>query len=312
VIKASPKSLELHRERPDHGSRGRSEPAGPAHGLPASGLPDGADELLSLVALERAQLDEVARVERRLADGLGRLLATGAGEADLRAGVLSCGLAPESTFVAVVAELTGLRAPADLAVAVLDEALRPVAKRPVVTATGAAVLGVVAVPPGVDVAGALRAAVDALAPGLGTGRLSAGVSGPAAGVAALPGAVEEARHAYRSAAGRTAVVASAELASHQLLLARVPDEARAAFRERLLGPLVAYDRAHNADLLRTLSAFLDCNGSWTRCAERLHVHVNTLRYRIGRIEALTSRDLNRFPDRVDFYLALTVIEASPK
>jgi DNA-binding PucR family transcriptional regulator len=123
-------------------------------------------------------------------------------------------------------------------------------------------------------------------------------------VSALPGAVAEARHAHRSAHGRTAVVCSTELASHQLLLARVPAEARDAFRERLLGPLVAYDEAHDADLVRTLAEFLECGGSWSRCAERLHVHVNTLRYRISRVESLTGRDLTRFEDRVDFFLAL--------
>jgi DNA-binding PucR family transcriptional regulator len=37
---------------------------------------------------------------------------------------------------------------------------------------------------------------------------------------------------------------------------------------------------------------------------RLHLHVNTLRYRVGRIEELTGRDLARFADRVDLYLAL--------
>ena len=65
-----------------------------------------------------------------------------------------------------------------------------------------------------------------------------------------------------------------------------------------------YDRAHDADLVHTLDTFLACSGSWTRCAAQLHVHVNTLRYRISRIEQLTGRDLTRFPDRVDFYLAL--------
>jgi Purine catabolism regulatory protein-like family/PucR C-terminal helix-turn-helix domain/GGDEF-like domain len=270
-----------------------------------SGLPEGAEELVSLVALERAQLDEVIRLERRLADGLGRQLATGAGAADLRAGVLSCGLEPESTFVAVVAGLTGLRTPPDLAVAVLEEALRTVSPHAAVTPISeAAVLGIVTVTPEVDVPATLRAAVDALGTGLGTGRLAVGVSAPAVGVGTLPGAVAEARHAHRSAHGRTAVVCSTELASHQLLLARVPADARDAFRELLLGPLVAYDRAHEADLVRTLAEFLECGGSWSRCAERLHVHVNTLRYRISRVEALTGRDLGRFEDRVDFFLAL--------
>lgn len=36
----------------------------------------------------------------------------------------------------------------------------------------------------------------------------------------------------------------------------------------------------------------------------MHVHVNTLRYRIRRIEELTGRDLSRFDERVDFFLAL--------
>jgi DNA-binding PucR family transcriptional regulator len=100
------------------------------------------------------------------------------------------------------------------------------------------------------------------------------------------------------------VVTAAELASYGLLLAGVPADTRRAFRRRLLGPVLEYDRTHGSDLLATLDTFLDCGGSWSRCAERLHVHVNTLRYRIGRIERLTGRDLTRFADRVDLFLAL--------
>jgi DNA-binding PucR family transcriptional regulator len=50
--------------------------------------------------------------------------------------------------------------------------------------------------------------------------------------------------------------------------------------------------------------FLDRSGSWNRCAAELHVHVNTLRYRIRRIEELTGRDLGTLENRVDFFLAL--------
>jgi hypothetical protein len=59
-----------------------------------------------------------------------------------------------------------------------------------------------------------------------------------------------------------------------------------------------------AELLPTLKSFLACDGSWSACASQLYVHVNTVRYRIGRIEALTGRDLSALPDRVDFFLAL--------
>ena len=77
-----------------------------------------------------------------------------------------------------------------------------------------------------------------------------------------------------------------------------------SFTERLLGPLAEYDARHNAELLPTLRSFLACDGSWSACAARMYVHVNTVRYRIGRIEALTGRDLSALADRVDFFLAL--------
>jgi DNA-binding PucR family transcriptional regulator len=92
--------------------------------------------------------------------------------------------------------------------------------------------------------------------------------------------------------------------SHERLLASVPTPVLRSFTERLLGPLVEYDTRHNAELLPTLRSFLACDGSWSACAARMYVHVNTVRYRIGRIEALTGRDLSALPDRVDFFLAL--------
>ena len=92
--------------------------------------------------------------------------------------------------------------------------------------------------------------------------------------------------------------------SYERLLASVPTSVLRLFRERLLGPLAEYDARHNAELLPTLRSFLACDGSWSACAARMYVHVNTVRYRIGRIEALTGRDLSALADRVDFFLAL--------
>ncbi|PJT50346.1 hypothetical protein CWI85_12670, partial [Streptomyces albidoflavus] len=114
-------------------------------------------------------------------------------------------------------------------------------------------------------------------------------------------------HARRVAAARPGSVCAAghqELASHVLLLPFVPDDVRRAFTARLLDPLRDYDRRHRAELVPTLEAFLASDGSWTRCAARLHLHVNTLRYRVGRIEQLTGRDLSRLEDKLDFFLAL--------
>jgi DNA-binding PucR family transcriptional regulator len=91
---------------------------------------------------------------------------------------------------------------------------------------------------------------------------------------------------------------------HDVLLASAPGPVLRSLRERLLSPVLDYDAAHNAELLSTLQSFLACDGSWSACASRMYVHVNTVRYRIGRIEELTGRDLSALPDRVDFFLAL--------
>ena len=147
-------------------------------------------------------------------------------------------------------------------------------------------------------------------------RLTAGISAPAEGVAALPGALHEAQSARRLAMIRAAaaegpvpavcVVTSDEVASHELLLASVPGSVLRSFRDRLLGPLLAYDERHRAELLPTLREFLACSGSWNACAARMYVHVNTVRYRIRRIEELTGRDLSCLDDQVDFFLALRI------
>ncbi|MEW2237401.1 helix-turn-helix domain-containing protein, partial [Streptomyces sp. NPDC024062] len=154
----------------------------------------------------------------------------------------------------------------------------------------------------------LDAVREPLSAGLGDdGRLTLGVSAAVHSAEGLRGALEEARHARRVAAARPGAVCAAghhELASHVLLLPFVPDDVRRAFTARLLDPLRDYDRRHRAELIETLEAFLDCDGSWTRCAARLHLHVNTLRYRVGRIEQLTGRDLSRLEDKLDFFLAL--------
>ncbi|MFJ9247423.1 PucR family transcriptional regulator [Streptomyces sp. NPDC101776] len=83
------------------------------------------------------------------------------------------------------------------------------------------------------------------------------------------------------------------------LLTGVPAEVRTAYSRAVLGELRS-----NAVLLETLETFLACDGSWARAAEALHLHVNSVHYRIGRIEHFTGRDLSRLYDRLDLWAAL--------
>jgi DNA-binding PucR family transcriptional regulator len=100
-------------------------------------------------------------------------------------------------------------------------------------------------------------------------------------------------------------VLSHELAgSHALLLALQDEDVLDAFRETLLSPLERHDERHGTDLVGTLRAFLTSGGRWQQTADDLNVHVNTLRHRLERVEALTRRDLSVTGDRVDLWLAL--------
>jgi hypothetical protein len=257
-----------------------------------------------LVALVRAEREQLARQPRHpLAAELFELVLGGAEAGEFLPQLRACGLSPSGSCLVVT-----VSGPSSA----LEEILRPLAPDAVIAGNAALVpVGSGAAPQSVESPAALvdqlRTTVANLEPGLRDQRLHVGVSGVAAGARGLRGAVDEARYGCQLAAlrpGRAVVVGDDELSSHLLLLAGIPDDLRRTFRDRVLGPVVEYDRAHRSDLIPTLRTFLDCSGSWTSAAALLHVHVNTLRYRLARIEQLTGRDLSSFPDRVDLFLAL--------
>ncbi|MFF7155030.1 PucR family transcriptional regulator ligand-binding domain-containing protein [Streptomyces sp. NPDC008139] len=291
-----------------------------------------------LIAVERERRDAARTVRRRLAAEVFELVRGGAPPAEIgarlraAAPVLVPGAGDAPQWQIVVARVDwagGDLAPGPVARDLLEEVLVDPAAAGAEATDRIAVahlddkaMALVPLPPpvpgaqegGEDSPAALHAhrLLDVLRGPLGRGladdgRLTIGVSAAVQSAEGLRGALEEARHARRVAAarpGRVCVAGHEELASHVLLLPFVPDDVRRAFTARLLDPLRAYDRRHRADLIPTLEAFLECDGSWTRCATRLHLHVNTLRYRIGRIEQLTGRDLSRLEDKLDFFLAL--------
>jgi hypothetical protein len=287
-----------------------------------------------LIAVERDRRNAARTVRRRLAQEVLELVQTGAAPAEIAARlrvaapVLLPGLGTAPHWQVVVARVDWDGGEVDggpVAQSLLEEILVDPAStgpehsdRIAVAHTGDEAIALVPLPAvtgehdgavtGVLADALLESVREPLTAGLGDdGRITLGVSAAVHSAEGLRGALEEARHARRVAAARPGRVCAAghqELASHVLLLPFVPDDVRRAFTARLLDPLRDYDRRHRAELIPTLEAFLDCDGSWTRCAARLHLHVNTLRYRVGRIEQLTSRDLSRLEDKLDFFLAL--------
>jgi sugar diacid utilization regulator len=286
-------------------------------------------ELAADAALERARLDAGRAGDRRLAEAIVALLASEAGDgaapAEIASLMRAAGLSPDGRHLvaAMSAEADRITGPnadrwrTDLA----EELAVPHAEGTAVASLGEQIVMLLPVPEGAGpdaghaFAARMRDAQPVLESDRSRIRLTIGVSAPAEGVAALVGALHEAESARRLAAiraaapgpsGTVSVVTSDEVASHELLLASVPGSVLRSFRERLLGPLLAYDERHRAELLPTLRQFLACSGSWNACAASMYVHVNTVRYRIRRIEELTGRDLSNLDDQVDFFLALRI------
>lgn len=270
-------------------------------------LHESVTELLSLIALERERLEESRRAARVAIEQLFRLVLTGRSTPDEVAGRLTEQGLADRPYVAVSASF-GPVPDGQLACRVLDEALATVRPEGGFVVAALDDEGMALVPVDSEWSSArLRTQVELLEPGLIDSRLLLGLSLRTERPAGLLAALSEARQARLLAqlrAGRVAVLATDEIDSHALLLATVPDDVRQTFRSRVLGPVLEYDARHGSEFVDTLAAFLDVNGSWTQCAEGLHVHVNTLRYRIQRIEELTGRSLATLEDRVDFFLAL--------
>jgi len=267
---------------------------------------DTVGELVAITALDRARRGEGLRLAREIAeDAIGLVAAGSAHRPEVTVRLRQAGLDPDAPLVVAVAGF-GTPDRVQTARSVLVDAVTHVGPPVVGVHDGLAVALLPAGPPDAPSDAALDTALRRLAPGLGPARLTVGVSRPAP-LEALSGALQEARHARELAARRPGpvhVVTGAEVTSHVALLAAVPDEVRRAFAVRVLEPVLDYDARTGAGLRETLEAFLECSGSWSRAAQRLHLHVNTVRYRIGRVEELTGRNLAELSDRVDVYLAL--------
>lgn len=95
-----------------------------------------------------------------------------------------------------------------------------------------------------------------------------------------------------------------DLGLYQLLTALGSNPEAARFFRKTLGRLISHDDNKNAELVETLEAFFACHGNLSQTANRLHIHRNTLTYRLERIAAITQLDLDDADARFSLQLAL--------
>ena len=255
------------------------------------------DQALPFLGLELARRRAIRESERRLAAELVDLVMAGPGQQQAAAARL---------------ETFSLDAARPLAAIVCEAGDPDAALDPVELALAEAGVPAVAAVKAPEVVAVVQ--WDADEPGLATVAAAlhaqlgeaVGVGGLAADSAGLRTSIVEARHACRFARLRRDAgwATHHQVGSHSLLLALQDEDVLAAFRQALLQPLEEHDARRHSQLVETLDRFLTSGCRWQRTAEELHVHVNTLRHRLGRIEQLTGRDLGSMEDRVDLWIAL--------
>jgi hypothetical protein len=145
-------------------------------------------------------------------------------------------------------------------------------------------------------------------------QVTAGIGGPISSASAIARSYAQGRRAIETAQrfGRGGeVIAFEDLGVYRLLF-HVTDPAELrGFVEQVLGPLIEYDQQHNADLVRTLGTYLAHNGNLQATSRELSLHVNSVAYRLQRVQAIAGLDLEQSEDRLQAQVALKILTGVP-
>ncbi len=135
---------------------------------------------------------------------------------------------------------------------------------------------------------------------------SAGLGEPASAPAQVHRSAQEAHDAAQLGAivlGVRYIARPSDLGVYRLLLALREHGELEPFTKRTLEPLMR-DQRNGDTLVETLEAFFACNGNSTKAAEKLHLHRNSLLYRLNQAKELLGQDLDDPEIRLALQLAI--------
>ena len=136
--------------------------------------------------------------------------------------------------------------------------------------------------------------------------LAVGVSRPFTAGEALAVRRREAGWAVRRAAARPGSVVRFGTDSAGRWLADDGDTLR-ELADSALGEVIAYDEQHGGALVPSVRTWLESDRQTAQAAANLHVHPNTLAYRVRRFEQLSGRSLQSTADLAEVWLALSAV-----
>ncbi|HSR86791.1 MAG TPA: helix-turn-helix domain-containing protein [Streptosporangiaceae bacterium] len=133
-----------------------------------------------------------------------------------------------------------------------------------------------------------------------------GVGGRCEGITDFPRSYRESQFALRiqrAVGGVEQVTIFDDLGVYQVLGAETDMSAMETFVRDWLGALLDYDTVHGAQLVTTLSEYLESGGSYDTSAAALSVHRSTLKYRLRRIREVSGFDLGVPDNQFNLQLA---------
>jgi len=138
---------------------------------------------------------------------------------------------------------------------------------------------------------------------------SGGLGRTAKNLQDIPRSFREAQQALeigRRLFGENKLHSFAQLGIYRLLFHLDGHSELAEFYQETLGPLLNADTRGDGTLIETLEGFFRCNGNLSETARTMHLHRNSLLYRLGRIEEILGRSLEDAELRLSLQIALKI------
>lgn len=104
------------------------------------------------------------------------------------------------------------------------------------------------------------------------------------------------------------VLSYSDLGVQRFILQNSEEELIDYIRE-VLGPLIEYEQSRKGELLSTLTVYLEQNQNIKKTADSLHIHINTLNYRLKRMEEILLTDLHDSQSLFNIQLAINIYQS---
>jgi PucR family transcriptional regulator, purine catabolism regulatory protein len=255
------------------------------------------------LALELAKQQAIQAAEARVRGDMLRTILSGtiADPASLQEQAAEMGYALQRPHVALVIAAADARTPID---EVQDHLRRLLTRQQIAAPTLLRDSTIVCLCPSDEHLTQPYALLQSLAADLPIG---AGLSTIAQTATQWSRAYDEAEQALmlgRQLFGPRSFTSFSDLGVYRLLLELRESSELQSFYHETLGALIEHDRSNSGELLHTLDGYFAALGNLHQAADLLHIHRNTLIYRLRRIGEISGLNLKRAEDALALQIAL--------